>query len=422
MGVLANPDLNQAMVPSKQKRTHAVLRASSAHRSASTSKPRFVGERVQLGELGKTQSGGTPSSKHPEFFSGSIPWIGTTALNGKLLDESNAVKMITAEAVEKSATKIVPAGSIMVGIRVGVGKVAINSVPMCTSQDIVSIIGVDERQWNKEYISLALQYKAPILASQAQGATITGITSKTLKSITIPVLSLVSQNAIVSQLRSIEQQIAYTKVMLEQLDSLAKSRFVEMFGGLDSEGSRSLKDVCSIITDGTHQSPKFVDEGIPFLFVSNIASDTVDYETNKFISVEDYEQLIRRTPIEIGDVLVSAVGSFGHPAVVRDGRPFCFQRHIAYLKPRHDLVDSNYLHAVLLSDDAQRYMDRCAKGVAQRTVTLKSFKEMKIPVPSMGLQDEFADFIAQVDKSRFVRDHEMNFRCERFTLSWSTIA
>lgn len=206
------------------------------------SKPQFVGEWVQLGELGKTQSGGTPSSKHPEFFSGSIPWIGTTALNGKLLDESNAVKMITAEAVEKSATKIVPAGSIMVGIRVGVGKVAINSVPMCTSQDIVSIIGIDEGQWNKEYISLALQYKAPILASQAQGATITGITSKTLKSITIPVLSLVSQNAIVSQLRSIEQQIAYTKVMLEQLDSLVKSRFIEIFGNSCDPGSSSAKN------------------------------------------------------------------------------------------------------------------------------------------------------------------------------------
>lgn len=118
--------------------------------------------------------------------------------------------------------------------------------------------------------------------------------------------------------------------------------------------------------------------------------------------MEDYEQLIRRTPIEIGDVLVSAVGSFGHPAVVRNGRPFCFQRHIAYLKPRHDLVDSNYLHAVLLSDEAQRYMDRCAKGVAQRTVTLKSFREMKIPVPPMSLQEEFAAFVQYVDKLRFI--------------------
>ena len=189
--------------------------------------------------------------------------------------------------------------------------------------------------------------------------------------------------------------------LLVACDDVVKSQFVEMFGRLNSTDLKPLKDVCSIITDGTHQPSKFVDRGIPFLFVSNITSDTVNYDTNKFISVEDYEQLIRRTPIEVGDVLVSAVGSFGHPAIVEDDRPFCFQRHIAYLKPRHDLIDSNYLHAALLSEDAQRYMDRCAKGAAQRTVTLKSFKEMKVPVPPFSLQQEFADFAASVDKSKF---------------------
>lgn len=190
-----------------------------------TIKPQFSGEMVQLGTLGKTQSGGTPSSKHPEYFSGCIPWIGTTALNGGLLDERNAVKMITEEAVAKSATKIVPAGSIMVGIRVGVGKVGINTIPMCTSQDIVSIIDIDERKWNKEYISLALQHKAPILAAQARGATISGITSKSLKAIAIPALTLVRQEEIVSQIRNIEQQIADVKNEFAQLNSLVKSRF-----------------------------------------------------------------------------------------------------------------------------------------------------------------------------------------------------
>ena len=123
--------------------------------------------------------------------------------------------------------------------------------------------------------------------------------------------------------------------------------------------------------------------------------------------MEDYQLLTKRTPIEIGDILVSAVGSFGHPAIVKDGKPFCFQRHIAYLKPIRKLIDSFYLHAALLSDDAQHYMDQCAKGVAQRTVTLKSFKEMRIPVPAVELQQEFAAFVAQVNKSRFVAQQQI---------------
>lgn len=224
---------------------------------------------------------------------------------------------------------------------------------------------------------------------------------KDLRTLEFDLPSPGKQRELAGILSEAESLKGHYRKLLTTCDDVVKSQFVEMFGRLNSTDLKPLKDVCSIITDGTHQPPKFVDRGIPFLFVSNITSDTVNYDTNKFISVEDYEQLIRRTPIEVGDVLVSAVGSFGHPAIVEDDRPFCFQRHIAYLKPRHDLIDSNYLHAALLSEDAQRYMDRCAKGAAQRTVTLKSFKEMKVPVPPFSLQQEFADFVAQVDKSEF---------------------
>lgn len=364
-------------------------------------KPQFSGEKVRLGDIGVFKTGGTPSKKHPEYYGGTVPWVSTPALNGSSIGLEDATQMITQEGVDHSATKVIPEGSLMVGIRVGVGKVAVNTVPMCTNQDIVSIVGVDSDIWNIQYLSYAIQSNSSLLQSHKRGATITGITTKELKKLAIPFLPMEQQLSLVNLLNCIKRSGAKAERQLSHLDTLVKSRFIEMFGGLGSDGLRSLKDVCSIITDGTHQPPKFVDEGIPFLFVSNIASDAVDYETNKFISVEDYEQLIRRTPIEIGDVLVSAVGSFGHPAVVRNGRPFCFQRHIAYLKPRHDLVDSNYLHAVLLSDEAQRYMDRCAKGVAQRTVTLKSFREMKIPVPPMSLQEEFAAFVQYVDKLRF---------------------
>lgn len=224
---------------------------------------------------------------------------------------------------------------------------------------------------------------------------------KDLRTLEFDLPSPGKQRELAGILSEAESLKGHYRKLLTTCDDVVKSQFVEMFGRLNSTDLKPLKDVCSIITDGTHQPPKFVDRGIPFLFVSNITSDTVNYDTNKFISVEDYEQLIRRTPIEVGDVLVSAVGSFGHPAIVEDDRPFCFQRHIAYLKPRHDLIDSNYLHAALLSEDAQRYMDRCAKGAAQRTVTLKSLKEMKVPVPPFSLQQEFADFVAQVDKSKF---------------------
>ena len=354
-----------------------------------TNKPRFVGEKVKLGELGKTQSGGTPSSKHPEFFSGSIPWIGTTALNGKLLDESNAVKMITAEAVEKSATKIVPAGSIMVGIRVGVGKVAINSVPMCTSQDIVSIIGIDEGQWNKEYISLALQYKAPILASQAQGATITGVTSKTLKSIAIPVLPLASQNAIVSQLRSIEQQIACMTAMLNQLDSLVKSRFIEMFGNPD-ENSKSFETKSGSalfkIGNGKARSQgKRFEEGVPAY-----GGNGISWHTN--------EALVDHPTIVIGRVGRHC----GNTRLVEE--PCWVTDNAMFIKNfKVDCFELVYLSVLMEVINFNRFADA---GDLWK-ITQKPFMEYRYPVPPLELQQEFAFFVQQVDKLKFIAQQQI---------------
>ena len=351
-----------------------------------TNKPQFVGEcrRVKLNEM---CSKGKSSLRQKDVINdGPYSVYGASGVVGTTSDYQNEIPYV---AVVKDGA--------------GVGRAN-------ACEPMTSVLGTMQAlipNPNVERDYLLYLVRSLRLGGGFSGSTIPHIYFKDYGKIEVLLPSLEAQKRIVSQLGLIEAQIEQAEAQITQLDQLVKSRFVEMFGDLDSDDSRPLKDVCSIITDGTHQPPKFVDEGIPFLFVSNIASDVVDYETNKFISAEDYEQLIRRTPIEIGDVLVSAVGSFGHPAIVRDGRPFCFQRHIAYLKPRHNLVDSDYLHAALLSDDAQRYMDRCAKGVAQRTVTLKSFKEMKIPVPSMCLQEEFAAFVSQVDKSRFVAQQQI---------------
>src|SRR5260221_7075517 len=82
-----------------------------------------------------------------------------------------------------------------------------------------------------------------------------------------------------------------------------------------------LEDVCTLITDGTHQPPPFVDTGIPFLFVSNIVNGKIDLNTSKHISEQTYRVLNKRCPVERGDVLYSTVGSYGVPVVVETEEP-----------------------------------------------------------------------------------------------------
>ena len=169
----------------------------------------------------------------------------------------------------------------------------------------------------------------------------------------------------------------------------------------DLKDRRTIADLCSIITDGTHQPPKFSQSGIPFLLVSNIVKNEITYNAEKFISEETYNELYKRTPIEIGDIILSTVGSYGHPAVVKTDRKFLFQRHIAYLKPISSVINSIYLHSAILSNDAQRQIEERVKGIAQKTLNLSEIRKITIPIAPIPLQQQFADFVAQTDKSKY---------------------
>ena len=230
--------------------------------------------------------------------------------------------------------------------------------------------------------------------------TIPSLTKSNLLNVEIPLPNLEKQKQIVELLDKVTSLIFLRKQQLSKLDELVKARFVEMFGDISNSRKVPMQDVCKIITDGTHQPPKFVLSGIPFLFVSNIVTNEIHYDAEKFISEETYNELIKRTPIEVGDVLLSTVGSYGHPAVVKENKPFCFQRHIAYLKPNNSVVNSEYLRCAILSTDLQRQIDESVKGIAQKTLNLSEIRKLRLPLPSLSLQNQFAAFVERIDRQK----------------------
>lgn len=304
---------------------------------------------------------------------------------------------------DKSTYKIVPRGYFAYNpSRINVGSIDWQN---CEDQVIVSplyvvfgISGAVDRQY-------LLYYLKSDIASMYINAYATGSVRDILKLTDlckIPILlrPLDEQRKIAAVLDKISDLTDKRRRQLDKLDELVKSRFVEMFGNfLGNQGEKTtLSDVCKIITDGTHQPPEFVPSGIPFLFVSNIVTNEITYDAEKFISEDTYNELIKRTPIELGDILLSTVGSYGHPAIVKSDKRFCFQRHIAYLKPKAELVDSVYLHSAILSDDVQRQIGENVKGIAQKTLNLSEIRKIKVPLPSMESQKRFAEMVTHIDK------------------------
>lgn len=273
-------------------------------------------------------------------------------------------------------------------------------LPLCMNTSTIRFKVLDENQLRIRYFMYYLKSRhfKNQLFKQITGSAQLNYGPSHLKKMIMPLIPLNKQDEIIACMDKVQSVIEMKQQELIRLDDLIKARFVEMFG--KCHNMATIEDLCLIITDGTHNPPKFQDKGIPFIFVSNLADNKVTYNTEKYISEETYDELIKRTPIEKGDVLLSTVGSYGHPAVVVEDKKFLFQRHIAYMKPKHDLIDSFYLHGALLAPDGQRQIEEKVKGIAQKTLNLSEIRKIRIPVPSMDKQKEFKTFIETIAKSK----------------------
>jgi len=136
------------------------------------------------------------------------------------------------------------------------------------------------------------------------------------------------------------------------------------------------------------------------VLVSNIKNNEITYTTKKYISVEEYEKLSKRTPIEIGNILLTTVGSYGNPAIIKSTKKFAFQRHIAFIQPNHEIINSYYLFAMLKSPIVKHQIEKKVKGVAQKTLNLRDLKAIKIWLPERALQDKFATIVKQVESTK----------------------
>jgi type I restriction enzyme S subunit len=146
----------------------------------------------------------------------------------------------------------------------------------------------------------------------------------------------------------------------------------------------NLNSLSKLIVDGSHNPPPKKDEGFPMLSGRNILNGKINFETDRYVSDDDYQKEYRRTPIEPNDVLLTIVGTIGRTTVVpQEFSPFVLQRSVALVKP---MINSNYLSYYFSSPYFQYYLQKNAKGTAQKGVYLKTLKSSSVPLPPLNEQ------------------------------------
>ncbi|MBQ6262148.1 MAG: restriction endonuclease subunit S [Clostridia bacterium] len=217
------------------------------------------------------------------------------------------------------------------------------------------------------------------------------------------------QLKVVKILQKVEFLISSLKKQLNLMDYLIKARFVEMFGDPATNpihwDETTVGKECCYIKDGPHKSlPDIGKEngGHPFISVRNIVNHVIDFTTARYISDEDYKEARKKCCPEKGDMLYSKGGTTGIAKLIDVDIEFANWVHLAVLKFDKEKLNGLFFENMLNCEYCYDQSQKLTKGIANRDLVLSAMAQIKMYRPPKSLQDEFATFVQQVDKSKFV--------------------
>lgn len=228
-----------------------------------------------------------------------------------------------------------------------------------------------------------------------------------LKDYEIPLYSIEKQIEVVKILDKVRRIINSRTEEILKLDNLVRGRFVEMFGDQSTNprgwNETTIGDECFYIKDGPHKSLTDIGKkngGYPFISVRNIVNGHIDFSTAKYISNEDYADAIKKCHPEKGDMLYSKGGTTGIAKLIDIDEEFANWVHVAVLKFDKSRLNGVFFENMLNGTYCYEQSQRLTKGIANRDLVLSAMAQIKIYCPPMELQNQFADFVKQVNKSK----------------------
>lgn len=375
-----------------------------------SSKPRFVGEKVKLGEL-------ISKAKVERCGDRSFPVYSMTMHDG-IVEQSGRFKKTIASR-DTSSYKVVKKNQLVVGFPIDEGVIYVQN------HDQPGIMSPAYNVWDFDsdrilpaYLEFVLHspqsmayYAEKMRGTTARRRTLTG---DALKNMPVPVPSIGDQYAVVKTLNCIKSQLAATQQMLDKLDQLVKSRFVEMFGDpVDGVlwAKQKLSDLYQVKSSKRIYAREQTKSGVPFLRLADVGSliDSGMADSGLFISEERFEELKVRGQVPApDDVLVTARGTLGRCYVIKPADHFYFQDGmITWLAASENSPLPSYLLAIFDNPHFIEQLSNNCSGTTVRYLSISDLANVTIPVAPLALQEEFASFASQVDKSRFLAQQQI---------------
>ena len=360
--------------------------------------------KLRLGDICTIQSGGTPSRSNKKYWdNGTIPWVKISDFDGKYL--SKTTEYITEQGLQGSSAKLFKKGTILYTIFATLGEVCILDIDATTNQAIAGLTLVDEKII-KDYLYYYLTSLKQTVNEIGRGVAQNNINMSILKNMPIPIPSKEEQINIVLELDRISSLITARREQLAKLDELVKSRFIELFGDVIRNNKawqmRLFADIASSrlgkMLDAKQQTGKC---SYPYLANFNVQWFRFNIENLNQMDFDEDD----RTEFELkdGDLLVCEGGEIGRCAVWHNEiQPCFFQKALHRVRCNRQIIHPDYL-AWWFKYNCD-YDGFAAIAGAKATIAHLpgvKLKQLHVAVPPLELQEQFAAFVEQTDKSKF---------------------
>ena len=356
-------------------------------------------KKVKLGEICEVQAGGTPSRNKKEFWvQGNIPWVKIKDINSKYI--SKVEEHITELGLQFSSAKLFSRGTILYTIFATIGEVAILDIDAATNQAIAGLHLKSEKVL-KEYLYFFLLSIKNRVKNDSRGVAQNNINLTYLKNIEVPIVENSIQQEICNNLTKINQIITLRNQQLIELSNLVKSRFNEMFI-LSDFSLKRLGELVDEVRYGT-SLPATINGKYGYLRMNNITENgKLNIQNLKHIDIPEKD--LEKYVVRKGDVLFNRTNSIelvGKTCIYELDFDMVIAGYIIRIRTNNNILNPRYLSEFLNFPSTKKFLRNIAKGaVNQANINAKELQDISIPLPPLSLQNEFADFVAQVDKSQ----------------------
>ncbi len=365
-----------------------------------------------LSELFTLQMGKTPSRDNSSYWKKSENnWISIADLTNSGKYISNTKETLSDSAVAESGIKKIPANTVIMSFKLSLGKVAITEKEMYSNEAIMAFIDKGVEKISPEYLYYLLRAKdwSKGTNKAVMGATLNKATLSTIK---IQLHEYDNQLEIVNMLNRVSSSIDFRKQQLTKLDELIKARFVEMFGDLMENPKQFpcvlLGSIMTVMPQNGLYKPQsaYVQDkfGTPILRIDGFYNGKVtDFNNLKRLCCTDFEK--ERYLLVENDIVINRVNSIeylGKCARISGlQEDTVFESNMMRFHLDDSKVNSTYITTVLCSQYIYRQiLTRAKKAVNQASINQGDVQSLNVVVPPLSLQNQFADFVAEVDKSK----------------------